>query len=117
MNHLTNIYDVIKGELVNGYLILKIYASLSRENPVTVLLERFDEEPYSPGQNSVVLKMIYRILKLTNKRGVLVANLGFDAVIDQLNSLMADLETCRFFCLSLTWTRPPYTNTGVLISQ
>jgi hypothetical protein len=117
MNRLATICDVSNGELVNGYWILEIYASLSRENPVPVLLERFGhEEPYSPGQNSVVLKGIHKILKLTNNRGVLVANLGFDAAIDQLNFLMSTLETCRFLCFGLTRPRTPYTTTGVLRS-
>jgi hypothetical protein len=37
---------------VNGYWLVELYASLSRKNPVPVLLEPFShEEPYSPGQN------------------------------------------------------------------
>jgi len=68
--------------LVNGYWLLELYASLSRKNPVPVLLEPFShEEPYSSGQNPIVLRGIHRVFELTNKRGVLVGDLGFDAEV------------------------------------
>jgi hypothetical protein len=79
MDYLATVRDGSTGELVNGYWLLEMYASLSRKNPVPVLLEPFShEEPYSPGQNPVVLKGIHKILELTNNRGVLVADRGFD---------------------------------------
>jgi hypothetical protein len=72
--------DGSKGELVNGYWMMEIYASLSRHNPVPILLEPFrHREPYRPGQNPVVLKAVERIFELTNGRGVLVVDCGFDA--------------------------------------
>ncbi|HUW18769.1 MAG TPA: transposase [Sedimentisphaerales bacterium] len=37
------------------------------------------QEPYSPGQNPVVLKAVHKIFKLTGNRGVLVVDRGFDA--------------------------------------
>ncbi|GAI51667.1 unnamed protein product [marine sediment metagenome] len=56
---------------------VELYASLSRKNPVPVLLEPFShEEPYSPGQNPVVLAAVHKIFKLTDKRGVLVVDRG-----------------------------------------
>ncbi len=80
MDYLATVRDGSTGELVNGYWLLEMYASLSRKNPVPVLLEPFShEEPYNPGQNPVVLKGIHKILELTNNRGVLVADRGFDA--------------------------------------
>jgi len=79
MDYLATVRDGSTGELVNGYWLLEMYASLSRKNPVPVLLEPFShEEPYSPGQNPVVLKGIHKIFELTNNRGVLVADRGFD---------------------------------------
>ena len=73
MDYLATVRDGSTGELVNGYWLLEMYASLSRKNPVPVLLEPFShEEPYSPGQNPVVLKGINKILELTNNRGILV---------------------------------------------
>jgi len=56
MDYLATVRDGRTGELVNGYWLVELYASLSRENPVPILLEPFShEEPYSPGQNPVVL--------------------------------------------------------------
>jgi hypothetical protein len=80
MDYLATVRDGSTGELVNGYWLLEMYASLSRKNPVPVLLQPFShEEPYSPGQNPIVLKGIHKILELTDNRGVLVADRGFDA--------------------------------------
>ncbi len=79
MDYLATVRDGSTGELVNGYWLVELYASLSRKNPVPVLLEPFShEEPYSPGQNPVVLKAVHKIFELTNKRGVLVVDRGFD---------------------------------------
>jgi hypothetical protein len=66
--------------LVNGYWLLEMYASLSYKNPVPILLEPFShQEPYSPGQNPIVLKAIHKIFELTGSRGVMVIDRGFDA--------------------------------------
>jgi len=82
MDYLATVRDGSTGELVNGYWLLELYASLSRKNPVPVLLEPFShEEPYSSGQNPIVLRGIHRVFELTNKRGVLVGDLGFDAEV------------------------------------
>ena len=56
MDYLATVRDGSTGKLVNGYWLVELYASLSRKNPVPVLLEPFShEEPYSPGQNPIVL--------------------------------------------------------------
>ncbi len=79
MDYLATIRDGSTGKLVNGYWLVELYASLSLKNPVPVLLEPFShEEPYSPGQNPVVLAAVHKIFELTNKRGVLVVDRGFD---------------------------------------
>jgi len=79
MDYLATVRDASTGELVNGYWLVELYASLSRKNPVPVLLEAFShKEPDSPGQNPVVLAAVHKIFELTNKRGVLVVDRGFD---------------------------------------
>jgi hypothetical protein len=79
MDYLATIRDGSTGKLVNGYWLVELYASLSRKNPVPVLLEPFShEEPYSPGQNPVVLAAVHKIFELTGNRGVLVVDRGFD---------------------------------------
>jgi hypothetical protein len=79
MDYLATVRDGSTGELVNGYWLVELYASLSRKNPVPVLLEAFShQEPYSPGQNPVVLNAVHKIFKLTDNRGVLVVDRGFD---------------------------------------
>ena len=40
VDHLATVRDGCKGELVNGYWLLELYASLSRKNPVLILLPR-----------------------------------------------------------------------------
>jgi hypothetical protein len=80
MDYLATVRDGSTGELVNGYWLLELYASLSRKNPVPILLEPFShQEPYSPGQNPVVLEAIHKVFELTGNRGVLVVDRGFDA--------------------------------------
>ena len=60
-------------------VLVELYASLSRKNPASVLLEPFShEEPCSPGQYPVVLAAVHKIFELTGKRGVLVVDRGFD---------------------------------------
>ena len=79
MDCLATVRDGSTGELVSGYWLVELYASLSRKNPVPVLLEAFShEEPDNPGQNPVALAAVHKIFELTNKRGVLVADRGFD---------------------------------------
>jgi hypothetical protein len=79
MDYLATVRDGSTGELVNGYWLVELYASLSRKNPVPVLLEPFShEEPYSPGQNPVVLAAVHKIFELTDNCGVLVVDRGFD---------------------------------------
>jgi len=80
MDYLATVRDGSTGELMNGYWLLEMYASLSRKNPVPILLEPFShQEPYSQGQNPVVLEAIHKIFELTGNRGVLVVDRGFDA--------------------------------------
>jgi len=82
MDYLATVRDGSTGRLVNGYWLVELYASLSRKNPVPVLLEPFShEEPDSPGQNPVVIKAIHKIFELTSNRGVLVVDRGFDSII------------------------------------
>jgi len=82
MDYLATVRDGSTGKLVNGYWLVELYASLSRRNPVPILLEPFShEEPYSPGQNPVVLAAVHKIFELTDNRGVLVVDRGFDAEV------------------------------------
>ena len=79
MEYLATVRDGSTGELVNGYWLVELYASLSRKNPVPLLLEPFShEEPCNPGQNPVVLKAVHKIFELTGNRGVLIIDRGFD---------------------------------------
>ena len=79
MDYLATVRDGSNGQLVNGYWLVELYVSLSHKNPVPVLLEPFShEEPYSAGQNPVVLKAVHKIFELTDNRGVLVVDRGFD---------------------------------------
>jgi len=90
MDYLATVRDGSTGALVNGYWLVELYASLSRKNPVPVLLEPFShEEPYSPGQNPVVVAAVHKIFELTDNRGVLVVDRGFDGWVmfeDWLNN-------------------------------
>ena len=79
MDYLATVRDGSSGQLVNGYWLVELYVSLSRKNPVPILLEPFShKEPDSPGQNPVVIKAIHKIFELTGNRGVLVIDRGFD---------------------------------------
>jgi len=79
MDYLATVRDGSSGELVNGYWVVELYASLSHKNPVPLLLEPFShQEPCCPGQNPVVLNAVHKIFELTGNRGVLVADRGFD---------------------------------------
>ena len=82
IDYLAIVRDGSTGELVNGYWLLEMYASLSYKNPVPILLEPFShQEPDSPGQNPVVLKVVHKVFELTGGRGVLIIDRGFDAGI------------------------------------
>ena len=82
MDYLATVRDGSTGKLVNGYWLVEIYASLSRKNPIPVLLEPFShDEPESPGQNPVVIKAVRKIFELSGKRGVLLADRGFDGLV------------------------------------
>jgi len=114
MDYLATIRDGSSGQLVNGYWLVELYASLSRKNPVPVLLEPFShEEPCCPGQNPVVLNAIHKIFKLTDNRGVLVVDRGFDSGVmfeDWLNNkyrfvarLVGNRHLLRFYSGSEQW--------------
>ena len=80
MDYPATVRDGSTGQLVNGYWLVEIYGLLSHKNPIPILLEPFShEEPYAPGQNPVVINAVNRIFELTDNRGVLVADRGFDA--------------------------------------
>ena len=82
MDYLATVRDGSTGEMVNGYWLVEIYASVSHKNPLPILLEAFShEEPNSPGQNPVVLEAVSKVFELTAKRGVLVVDRGFDAAV------------------------------------
>jgi len=80
MDYIATVRDGSTGKLVNGYWLVALYASLSRRNPVPILLEPFShEQPCNPGQNPVVMGAVHKIFELTDNRGVLVVDRGFDA--------------------------------------
>ena len=82
MDYLATVRDGSTCELVNGYWLVELYASLSRKNPVPVLLEPFSyQESDRPGQNLVVINAVRKIFELTNNRGILVADRGFDSFV------------------------------------
>jgi len=114
MDYLATVRDGSTGELVNGYWLVELYASLSRKNPVPVLLEAFShEEHYSPGQNPVVLAAVHKVFKITNNRGVLVVDRGFDGWVmfeDWLDNkyrfvarLVGNRHLLRFYSDSGQW--------------
>jgi len=114
MDYLATVRDGSTGELVNGYWLVELYASLSRKNPVPVLLEAFShEEPYCLGQNPVVLAAVHKIFELTNNRGVLVVDRGFDGWVmfkDWLDNkyrfvarLVGNRHLLRFYSGSGQW--------------
>jgi len=81
MDYLATVRDGSTGQLVNGYWMVELYASLSRKNPVPVCLEPFShKEPESPGQNPVVINAVHQIFELTGNRGILVVDCGFDSI-------------------------------------
>ena len=114
MDYLATVRDGSSGQLVNGYWLVELYASLSRKNPVPVLLEPFShEEPNNPGQNPVVLAAVHKIFELTDNRGVLVVDRGFDGWVmfeDWLDNkyhfvarLVGNRHLLRFYSGSGQW--------------
>ena len=80
MDYLATVRDGSTGELVNGYWLTEIYASIGRKNPFPILLEPFShQEPTCPGQNPIVIDSVRRVFTLTDGRGVLVVDRGGDA--------------------------------------
>ena len=80
MDYLATVRDGSTGQLVNGYWLVELYASVSRKNPVPILLEPFShEQPFCRGQNPVIIDAVRKVFNLTNKRGVLVVDRGGDA--------------------------------------
>lgn len=80
MEYLAKVRDGSAGQLVNGYWLVELYASVSRKNPVPILLEPFShEQPLCRGQNPVILDAVRKIFRLANQRGVLVVDRGGDA--------------------------------------
>jgi len=81
MDYLATVRDGSTGQLVNGYWLVEIYASVGPKNPVPILLEPFShEQPLCRGQNPVVIDAVRRIFAITSNRGVLVIDRGGDAI-------------------------------------
>lgn len=80
MDYLATVRDGSTGQLVNGYWLVELYASVSHKNPVPILLEPFSHElPFCRGQNPIIIDAVRHVFDLTNKRGVLVVDRGGDA--------------------------------------
>ena len=80
MDYPATVRDGSTGQLVNGYWLIELYASVSRKNPVPILMEPFShEQPFCPGQNPIILDAARWVFELTEKRGVLVVDRGGDA--------------------------------------
>jgi hypothetical protein len=82
MDYLATVRDGSTGQLVNGYWLVEIYASVGPKNPIPVLLEPFShEQPLCRGQNPVVIDAVRSIFAITGNRGVLVIDRGGDAIV------------------------------------
>jgi hypothetical protein len=82
MDYLAVVRDGSNGKLINGYWLVEMYASVNHKNPLPILLQPFSHrQPFNPGQNPVVLNAVHKIFELTNKRGILTADRGFDSRI------------------------------------
>ena len=80
MDYLATVRDGSTGKLVNGYWLVELYASVSRKNPIPILLEPFShEQPFCRGQNPVIIEAVQQVFRQTNGRGVLVIDRGGDA--------------------------------------
>jgi len=70
MDYLATVRDGSTGQLVNGYWLVELYASVSRKNPVSILLEPFShEQALCPGQNPIILDAVNWVFELTEIRG------------------------------------------------
>ena len=59
MDYLAAVRDGSTGQLVNGYWLVELYASVSRKNPVPIFLELFShEQPFCRGQNPHDLRVM-----------------------------------------------------------
>jgi len=66
MDYLGTVRDGSTGQLVNGYWLIELYASVSRKNPVPILLEPFShEQPLCPGQNPIIIDGVRKVFELT----------------------------------------------------
>jgi len=82
MEYLAVVRDGSDGKLINGYWLVEMYASVNHKNPLPILLEPFSHNhPENAGQNPVVLNAVHKIFEMTNKRGILTADRGFDSRI------------------------------------
>lgn len=80
MDYLATVRDGSSDQLVNGYWLVELYASVKKKNPIPILLEPFSHEhPSCRGQNPVILDALERVFTLTQGRGVLVMDRGGDA--------------------------------------
>ena len=80
MDYLATVRDGSTGQLVNGYWLVELYASVSRKNPLPILMEPFShEQPLCPGQNPIIIDAVRWVFERTQKRGVLVMDRGGDA--------------------------------------
>jgi hypothetical protein len=82
MDYLASVRDGSTGQLVNGYWLIEMYASLWPKNPVPILLEPFShEQPYCRGQNPIIIEAVRKVFELTDGRGVLIIDRGGDAIM------------------------------------
>jgi len=81
MDYLATVRDGSTGQLVHGYWLVELYASVTHKNPIPILLEPFShEQPHCPGQNPVILAAVHQVFEWTEGRGVLVVDRGGDAL-------------------------------------
>lgn len=81
MDYLATVRDGSTGQLVNGYWLVELYASVTHKNPIPILLEPFShEQPLCPGQNPVLIAAVRQVFTWTQGRGVLVVDRGGDAI-------------------------------------
>ena len=108
MDYLATVRDGSTGQLVNGYWLIEMYASVWPKNPVPILLEPFShEQPFSRGQNPIIIEAVRKVFELTDGRGVLIIDRGGDAIMllaDWLNHdyrlvvrLRGDRDFMRFY--------------------
>jgi len=80
MDYLATVRDSSTGQLVNGYCLVELYASVCQKNPIPILLEPFShEQPFCPGQNPVLIAAVRQVFQCSAGRGVLVVDRGGNA--------------------------------------